>query len=234
MGKENSQEEDYWKRYDKFRKKREEETPAEAPEELPGELPEETPEETPEELPAETLKGIAETPVKSFEETPEETPEELSGGLEELDMESREGIRRVHKELAGLLEESDAVLEKLEGVLRNEGAGVGAEGGLDAGGGGVSPVAGVSGGVGGAAGSGGEVRVVLHVREGEYSPVGRFEFPSNDIVFELLSSSFPREKEYGFYHFSNILVSTSYSENVDKFLIEEAGRLGYVLKIERR
>ncbi|HDH41867.1 MAG TPA: hypothetical protein ENG12_05660 [Candidatus Altiarchaeales archaeon] len=80
----------------------------------------------------------------------------------------------------------------------------------------------------------GEVKVILHVREGEYAPVGRFEFPNNDIIFELLTSSFPREKKYKFHHFNNVLVSKNYSEEVEKFLIDEARRLGYTLKIERR
>ena len=80
----------------------------------------------------------------------------------------------------------------------------------------------------------GEIKVILHVREGEYAPVGRFEFPNNDIIFELLTSSFPREKKYKFHHFNNVLVSKNYSEEVEKFLIDEARRLGYTLKIERR
>ncbi|RLI88876.1 MAG: hypothetical protein DRO62_02880, partial [Candidatus Altiarchaeales archaeon] len=80
----------------------------------------------------------------------------------------------------------------------------------------------------------GEVGVILHVREGEYAPVGRFEFPNNDIVFELLTSSFPREKKYKFHHFNNVLVSKNYSEEVEKFLIDEARKLGYTLKIKKR
>ncbi len=80
----------------------------------------------------------------------------------------------------------------------------------------------------------GEIKVILHVREGEYAPVGRFEFPNSDLVFEILTSSFPREKKYRFHHFNNVLVSKNHSEEVEKFLLDEARKLGYTLKIERR
>ncbi|MBN2013594.1 MAG: hypothetical protein JW778_00290 [Candidatus Altiarchaeota archaeon] len=78
------------------------------------------------------------------------------------------------------------------------------------------------------------VRVIRHVRDGEYGKTARYEFPNNDIVFGILSSPSTAEKGHNFYYFNNILIAKTYSMDVDQFLVEEAMKLGYVLKIENR
>lgn len=78
------------------------------------------------------------------------------------------------------------------------------------------------------------VRVIRHVREGERGKTARFEFPSNKIIFEILLSALDRESEYRFYYFNNILIANNYSMDVDRFLVEEAMKSGYILKIENR
>lgn len=78
------------------------------------------------------------------------------------------------------------------------------------------------------------IKAILKIREGEYSPVGRFEFPHPYYIHRILeSTSIEEQKKYVFHHFNNILVSKKYSKEVEKFLIEGAKSAGFELEIVR-
>ncbi|HEX54861.1 MAG: hypothetical protein DRO94_02085 [Candidatus Altiarchaeales archaeon] len=81
----------------------------------------------------------------------------------------------------------------------------------------------------------GKVTVEFHVREGEYGPVCRFEFPSNEHIFRLLSEApLEERKRFNFYLFDNILVAHNYSEDVFDFLQRAARNVGFEIEFKER
>ncbi|OYT53366.1 MAG: hypothetical protein B6U72_05885 [Candidatus Altiarchaeales archaeon ex4484_2] len=75
------------------------------------------------------------------------------------------------------------------------------------------------------------VPVKFSIREGEYSPVGRFEFPHHDFIYDILeSTSVDEQKKHGFYFFKNVLISKNYSNDVKVFLERGARKAGFEIE----
>ncbi|RLI94289.1 MAG: hypothetical protein DRO92_03120 [Candidatus Altiarchaeales archaeon] len=76
-----------------------------------------------------------------------------------------------------------------------------------------------------------KILVEFYIREGEYSPVCRFEFPHQSFIYSILESTPVNEqKKYKFYFFNNILVSNNYSKDVLKFLKKGAKKAGFEIE----
>ncbi len=79
------------------------------------------------------------------------------------------------------------------------------------------------------------IPVKYHVREGETTPVGRFEFPYIDFIYAILESTPVQEqKKYRLYFFKNILVVGNYSKDVHAFLRGGAQKAGFDLEFVER
>lgn len=74
-----------------------------------------------------------------------------------------------------------------------------------------------------------KIKVKIGIREGEYGPAARFEFPSNEHIFRILEAimTMKGQDKYHFYFFNNVLVLRRYSEDVKEFLKEGAKRADY-------
>jgi len=81
----------------------------------------------------------------------------------------------------------------------------------------------------------GTVTVEFHIREGEYGPVCRFQFPSNEHLFRLLDSApLEERKKYNFYLFNNVLIANNYSRDVFDFLQKSARNVGFNIEFRER
>ncbi|HIE34065.1 MAG TPA: hypothetical protein EYP86_02870 [Candidatus Altiarchaeales archaeon] len=81
----------------------------------------------------------------------------------------------------------------------------------------------------------GTVIVEFHIREGEYSPVCRFQFPSNEHLFRLLDSApLEERKKYNFYLFNKVLIANKYSRDVFDFLQKSARNVGFNIEFKER
>lgn len=76
------------------------------------------------------------------------------------------------------------------------------------------------------------VQVLRYFREGEYGIAARYEFPTSDIVFEILVAVAEEKKKHKLYHFGDVIVASEYSPEVDQFLEYAGKKAGYILQIE--
>lgn len=74
------------------------------------------------------------------------------------------------------------------------------------------------------------ITVKIRLREGEYGPAGRFEFPDRSVLDKLLESFTQSETgRFRIHSFNNILVCREFPEEFKVFLSGKAKMLGLEL-----